>query len=313
VDLHMNWTHIPVLLEEAVAMLNPRPKALFVDATLGGGGHAKRLCDFLDGTNTVLGIDQDPVALDIAAKTLSGCKAGIKLIRGNFAEIGQILAKAGYGAVDGGILLDLGVSDFQLKAPERGFSFQQDAPLDMRMDPEQRLSAYDLVNTVSPEELAGILYRYGDEKLSRPIAAAVINARPVETTAQLARIVSRVYRQKGIRQKIHPATRVFQALRIAVNDELACLDRFLAQLPDILAPGARVAIITFHSLEDRRVKQVFRKESAHCICPPKQPVCTCNHRPTLRVLGKPLTSSADEIRQNPQARSAKLRVAERLG
>ncbi len=309
----MTIQHTSVLLEEAVQALAPTPGRAYVDGTLGGGGHSRRLCDFLDASNDLIGIDQDPVALERARQTLEGCCAKLTLLQGNFGNLHSLLIAAGYPRIDGGILLDLGVSDFQIRTPERGFSFREAAPLDMRMSPDTATTAADLVNTLSSRELADIFYRYADEKLSRPIAAAIVQARPLHDTVALAAIAENIYRQKGVKARnIHPATRIFQALRIAVNHELDMLDACLEQLPKVLLPGARAAIITFHSLEDRKVKQYFREKSAECLCPPQQPVCTCSHQQSFKIVGKPVVSSQEELERNPQARSAKLRIYERI-
>ncbi len=312
-DATQTIQHTSVLLAEAVAALNPQPGRLYIDATLGGGGHSALLCQHLDASNTLIGLDQDPVALEVADKRLAGCMPTLKLVQGNFGDLTQVLWNLGLLHVDGGILLDLGYSAYQMMNPERGFSFMHPAPLDMRMDPANPVTAEALVNTLSPSELADIFYQYADERFSRQIASAIVKARPVTTTDQLARIAEGIYRAKGAKaQNIHPATRVFQALRMAVNQETAMLEALLEQLPKVLTPGARVAIITFHSIEDRLVKQYFRLASAACLCPPHQPVCTCKHQAAFKVIGKPITASAEELERNPQARSAKLRVAERV-
>lgn len=305
--------HTSVLLEEAVEALNPRPGKTYVDGTLGGGGHARRLCERLESSNLLIGVDQDPVALAKAEQHLADCPTPKRLIRGNFGNLYTLLLEHGYASVDGGVLLDLGMSDFQIKVPERGFSFQHAAPLDMRMDPAQPTTAADLVNTLPASALANLFFQNADEKLSRQLAAAIIAERPIRDTRHLAHIAEAVYRKKGVKaQNIHPATRIFQALRMAVNEEMPMLAQFLEQLPKILKPGARAALITFHSGEDRLVKTYFRTASAACLCPPRQPICTCAHVPTFKVIGKPITASPEELTRNPQARSAKLRVAERL-
>ncbi len=305
--------HTTVLLEEAVEALLPRPNLAYVDATLGGGGHARRLCEHLDRSNALVGIDQDPVALEKARASLAGCGTDVILKQGNFRNLHSLLIEAGFPKIDGGILMDLGVSDFQLGEAARGFSFSQEAPLDMRMSPEMHQTAAELVNTMDPKSLANLFYKYADEKLSRQIASAIANARPITTTRQLAQIAEGIYRQKGVKaQNIHPATRIFQALRIAVNQEMEALESVLEQLPSILLPGARVAIITFHSLEDRMVKQYFREASAVCLCPPRQPLCTCQHQPTFSLVGKPIFPSDAELQASPKSRSAKLRIAERI-
>ncbi len=305
--------HTSVLREEAVQALNPTYGKTYIDGTLGGGGHAKHLCNLLDATSTLIGIDQDPVALAQAQEKLANCPPTLKLVQGNFGNLLTLLLQVGLPKIDGGILLDLGVSDFQIKHPERGFSFLHAAPLDMRMDPNGPQTAADLVNTLPAKDLANLFYQYADEKLSRSIASAIVNARPIENTLALAKIAENIYRQKGIKaQKIHPATRIFQALRIAVNQELQMLESCLNQLPNILLPGAHVAIITFHSIEDRMVKQFFRVACAPCICPPQQPICTCQHQATFKAMGKPIVPTDQEVQDNPQSRSAKLRVYERI-
>lgn len=305
--------HTSVLLEEAIQALNPRPGKIYLDGTLGGGGHARRLCEELDESACLIGIDQDPVALEEARRTLTTCHASLRLVQGNFGQIRRILVDLGIFRIDGGLLLDLGVSDFQIRAPERGFSFRYKAPLDMRMNPDLSVTAQDLVNNLPASELAALFWKNADEKLSRQIAGAIVKARPIQDTLQLASIAEAIYRRYGVKARnIHPATRIFQALRIAVNREIEMLEQFLDQLPDILAPGTRVALITFHSIEDRLVKRYFRLASTGCICPPRQPTCTCNHAATLKLIGKPIQPQESEILRNPQARSARLRVAEWL-
>ncbi len=305
--------HTSVLLTEAVSALNPRPGKCYVDATLGGGGHALQLCSFLDASNHLIGIDQDPVALAHAQARLAACATRMDFLQGNFGRLGSVFRDLDLECIDGGILLDLGVSDFQLGDAARGFSFRHAGPLDMRMDPSQTQTAADLINTLSARDLANLFFRHADEKLSRPIADAIVAARPFETTEALATLVDSIYRQKGVKaHNIHAATRVFQALRMVVNQELPMLSQFLNDLPNLLSPGARVVIITFHSLEDRLVKKAFRLAAAECLCPPKQPICTCTHTPMLRIIGKSVFPSEAEVKQNPHARSAKLRVAERI-
>lgn len=305
--------HQPVMLQEAISALNPQSEKIYLDGTLGGAGHAVTLSTQLDETNILIGLDQDPVALEKASSRLANTPSQIILLKGNFGDLQAHLKTAGVQLITGGILLDLGVSDFQIKVPERGFSFMHEAPLDMRMNPDQALTAATIVNTWPVKEMADCFYQFSDERLSRPIARAIEAARPIETTTQLAELLRSIYRQKGVKaHNIHPATRVFQALRIAVNGEFKVLTQFLEQLPDALSPGARIAIITFHSGEERLVKHWFREACADCMCPPRQPLCTCSHQQTFKAIGKPKKPSTHEIEQNPQARSARLWVFERL-
>lgn len=309
----MNSQHVPVLLDEAVHALNLSHGKIYVDGTVGGGGHTKKICEYLDASNLMIGIDQDPIALKEAEKNLTKCKSPLRLIHGNFGNISQILSEVGIFKVDGGILLDLGVSAFQLQDKERGFSFRQKSALDMRMNPKLEITAEILVNKLPEQELANLLYRNADEKLSRPLAAAIVKSRPIKNTMALALIAENVYRKKGIKHhNIHPATRMFQALRIEVNREIEMLEHFLEQLPVILLPEARIAIITFHSIEDRTVKQYFKKASAGCICSSRQPICTCSQVPVFKTIGKLIKPTDFEIEKNPQARSSHLRVYERL-
>ena len=303
--------HIPVLEEEVVHALVPRPGKLMLDGTLGGGGHTRRLLEH--GTD-VLALDQDPEALAWAAQRLAGDADHLVTLRANFASFPGILEEVGLGAVLDGILLDLGVSSHQLDAPERGFSFMRDGPLDMRMDPAGPVCAADLVNTWPEEELARIFYEYGDEKASRRVAKTIIRRRaerPFETTSDLAALVATVIPKRG---PASPATRVFQALRIAVNDEMGALESTLDAAHHWLKPGGRLAVITFHSLEDRMVKQFFRRHSDVEIDRPEWPAPRpnpdCHYRLITR---KGITASPAEISRNPRSRSAKLRVVERLG
>lgn len=274
------------------------------------GGHAWGILQASHPDGLLLGIDLDAAALQIAEQTLKSFQGRYWLVQGSYRDLLQYLAQLGWSSVDG-VLLDLGVSSLQLDTPERGFSFRSGAPLDMRFDRRNPRTAADLVNNLSQEELANILYRYGEERFARQIARAIVASRPIQTTTQLADVVVQVVgRQSG---GIHPATRTFQALRIAVNDELGALEDFLPQATAALKPYGRLAIISFHSLEDRLVKTYFQNEARHCICPPKQPICTCGHRARLKVLTpKPVRPTAQEILQNPRARSARLRVAQKL-
>jgi len=281
-----------------------------MDGTVGAGGHAAGLLEASTPDGLLLGLDRDPQALSIAAQRLSPFGERVTLRQTSFARLAHAAAEAGWETVDG-LLLDLGLSSMQLDSAGRGFSFRLDGPLDMRFDPAQALSAADLVNDLPVRDLAEILRRFGEEPRAWQVAQAVVAARQLHSTTQLAEIVARA--SGRTRSGIHPATRTFQALRIAVNDELAALHDGLEQALRLLAPGGRLAVITFHSLEDRQVKEFIRRESRDCVCPPEQPLCTCGHHATLRMLTrKPLRPDEAEIRRNPRARSARLRVAERL-
>ena len=302
--------HVPVLLREAVDALRVRPGARYLDGTLGLGGHAEAILDAGAPDAELLGIDADPDALALARERLARFGARVRLVQGNFREMDRITAAEGFTPV-AGVLLDLGVSSLQFGPQGRGFAFQWDRPLDMRMDPGQPESAQDIVNNYGEEELADLIYRYGEERRSRAIARAIARARPVTTTAQLARTVEQAVGGAGSR--IHPATRTFQALRIAVNRELDSLVAALRVAHDLLAaPGGRLAVISYHSLEDRIVKEFFRRESRDCVCPPGLPACVCGHRATLRLVTRgAVQPSRDELAANPRARSARLRAAER--
>lgn len=305
--------HRSVLLAETIAALCPSPGKVYVDCTLGGGGHSLALAARLDQSNTLIGLDQDPIALSQAAERFVGLQPAFQGVTGNFGELPALLFQAGWLKINGGLMADLGMSAFQLKDPARGFSFQYDGPLDMRMSPQAAHSAADILNTWDERELANMLYRGGDEKLSRPLAKAIVAGRPWERTKPLAQLCEQIYHRFKIKSYgTHPATRTFQALRIAVNQELEALEKLLDALPAVLEPGARVALISFHSIEDRIIKHYFRQNTAVCLCPPRQPVCTCTHTPAFKLIGKPITASESEIADNPESRSATLRVAERL-
>ena len=306
--------------------LQPKQGGRYVDGTLGAGGHARGILEASSPTGLLLGLDVDPLALQLAAENLASFTERTVLLQASYITLNQQLVALGWDWVDG-ILLDLGLSSMQLDTPERGFSFQTDAPLDMRFDPTSPTSAVDLVNQLPEAELADLIYRFGEEPGARKVARAIVNNRPVETTHQLAEIilatlgrtgshpVNRSSRKPGEQHKknIHPATRTFQALRIAVNQELVAIETVLPQAVTSLAPGGRLAVISFHSLEDRIVKQYFRRESQDCICPPRQPVCTCGHKAVLEeVTRKPIQPQPVEINQNPRSRSARLRVAQKI-
>ena len=300
--------HIPVLLEEVVSQLQVRPGGCYVDATVGQGGHARVILERSAPTGRLLGLDRDPDAVASARRALEGFGERARIMHNTFADLGSTASSAGFAQVDG-ILFDLGYSSAQLETSGRGFSFQRDEPLDMRFD-GQGTTAADLLNELSERELADLIYRYGEEPESRHIAKLIVANRPLRTTFELASLIEGAARGRG---KIHPATRTFQALRIAVNDELSALETALPQATGLLKPGGRMAVISFHSLEDRLVKTYFRRESTGCHCPPRLPVCHCGHVAALRLVhDKAITPSAAEVRGNSRARSAKLRVAERL-
>jgi 16S rRNA (cytosine1402-N4)-methyltransferase len=303
------------MLDEVITALAPRAGGRYLDGTFGGGGHSAAILKASAPDGVVVAIDADPAAITRARELQSQSDIGERLqpVNTNFVEMTQVARELGFDAFDG-VLLDLGLSSYQLDDPERGFAFRFDGPLDMRFDPTRGTPASELVNTLPPDELANLIWRNGDEQKSRRIVAAIERERriePIETTGRLAAIVERaVGGRRG--SDTHPATRTFQALRIAVNDELAILDRALAGAVDLLRPGGRLAVIAFHSLEDRIVKQFMKLERSTCICPPEQPICTCAHQPRLRTLGKAMRAGSDELQRNPRARSAVLRVAERL-
>jgi 16S rRNA (cytosine1402-N4)-methyltransferase len=305
---------VTVLPSATLFALAPHAGGRYVDGTLGGAGHSALLLDASAPDGRVLGIDADAAALERARERLAPAIAAGRLLlrQGNFAQLDELARDADFAPVDG-ILLDLGLSSDQLADAARGFSFAADAPLDMRFDTSQGQPAADLVNTLDETELADLLWRYGEERRSRAIARRIVARRqraPIERTGELARLIASV--MPGRPGGIHPATRSFQALRIAVNDELGNLEAALPRAVELLRPGGRIAVISFHSLEDRIVKRYFNEEARGCVCPPELPVCVCGRSPHLRVVTRhPITASAEELARNPRARSAKLRVAER--
>lgn len=303
------FVHIPVLLNEAIEALRVQPGGRYIDCTVGEGGHAVAILEKSSPGGQLLGIDADPRAIDMARKRLLPYGKSALLVNDDFKNLEGICSSLDFHPVHG-ILFDLGLSSFQLSNRGRGFSFQLDAPLDMRFSPSQKLTAATIVNTFPERELATIIERYGEEHRSRQIARSILASRPLSTTLELAAVVERAV---GIRGRIHPATRTFQALRIAVNQELDRLKEALKQAVNLLGIGGRLVIISFHSLEDRLVKEYLREESQDCLCPPKTPVCVCGHTATLRLITrKVITPSLDEIQANPRSRSAKMRVAERI-
>jgi len=304
------YPHRPVLYHQVLEALAPVSGSDYLDGTLGAGGHAEGILQASAPRGRLLGLDLDPEALAIARQRLFTFGDRAILQQASYRSALQVMNAIGWRHVQG-ILLDLGVSSMQIDRPGRGFSFSQEGPLDMRFDQGQGPSAADLVNTLSQEALVKILREYGEERFAKRIASAIIANRPIHTTADLAALVKAAvpHYEPGI----HPATRTFQALRIATNQELESLAQALPELLKCLAPGGRIAVISFHSLEDRIVKQFFRTESKDCICPPEQPVCTCNHKAAIKVLTKkPVRPEPDEIQENPRARSARLRVAEKI-
>ncbi|MFQ5924562.1 MAG: 16S rRNA (cytosine(1402)-N(4))-methyltransferase RsmH [Dehalococcoidia bacterium] len=303
------FVHIPVLLDEVIEALGVQPGGRYIDCTVGEGGHAAAILEKSSPGGQLLGIDVDPQAIDMARQRLLPYGKSALLVNDDFKNLEGICSSLGFHPVHG-ILFDLGLSSFQLGNRGRGFSFQLDAPLDMRFSPNRELSAATIVNTFPEQELAIIIERYGEEHRSRQIARSIVASRPLSSTLELAAVVERAV---GIRGRIHPATRTFQALRIAVNQELDRLKEALKQAGDLLGFGGRLVVISFHSLEDRLVKEYLREESQDCLCPPKTPVCVCGHTATLRLITKKaITPSLDEIQANPRSRSAKMRAAERI-
>jgi 16S rRNA (cytosine1402-N4)-methyltransferase len=302
--------HRPVLYQEIIHALRPQQGGFYVDATLGAGGHALGILQASQPDGCLLGLDVDPDALAIARQSLASFGSRASLVRASYTTLAAQLQALGWRHVDG-IVLDLGLSSMQLDNSERGFSFTNDAPLDMRFDPDNPEDAAYLVNNLPEAELAEVISRYGEEHRARRVAHAIVQSRPIATTQRLAQTVASV--TSGGRPGMHPATRTFQAIRIAVNRELDALEIVLPQAISSLAPGGRLAVISFHSLEDRIVKQFFRKESKDCLCPPKQPICTCGHRAILvEITHTPIRPGEAEVRNNPRSRSARLRIAERL-
>ncbi len=311
----MEFNHEPVMLREVLAYLSPKEGGVYCDGTLGGGGHSLAILQAAGGKASLYGIDRDENAIRAAGERLKDFP-GFRSIRGNFHDAKALLEEAGAPPMDG-VLLDLGVSSPQLDNAERGFSYHEDAPLDMRMDQSRGQTAADLINTASEQELAEIIRDYGEEKWAARIARIICEHReekPLETTFDLVKAVDAAI-PKAVRRKEdgHPARRTFQAIRIAVNDELRPLDQAIRDLVDCLKPGGRMCVITFHSLEDRIVKQCFRSLEHPCVCPPKAPICTCGRKPVVRLaVGGAVKPGQDETERNPRARSAKLRVCEKL-
>ena len=309
----MEFTHKSVLLDECIEALNIRPDGVYVDGTLGRAGHSREIVQKLT-TGRLICIDRDMAAIDAAKERLAPWMERVTLVHGNFADLGEVLREKEISGVDG-MLFDLGVSSPQLDDASRGFSYMQDAPLDMRMDKTAALTAYEVVNAWSYEELRRILFEYGEERYAPAIAKAIVRARetrPVETTLELVDLIKSAMPPAALREKQHPAKRSFQAIRIAVNGELDALPPMLKSATEALNPGGRLAVITFHSLEDRIVKRAMQDMARGCTCPPEFPVCICGKKPKLKLLTrKPIVSGEAELEENPRARSAKLRVAEK--
>lgn len=311
----MEFQHKSVLLQECIDALNIRPDGIYLDGTLGGAGHSSQIARRLTEGGRLIGVDRDRTALAAAKERLAPYADRVTLVHSSFAEIDAILDSLGIPAVDG-MLFDLGVSSPQLDDASRGFSYMADAPLDMRMDKDDALTAGEVVNTWPQSELRRILYDYGEERYAPQIAAAICRARekaPIETTLELVEIIRSAMPAQALREKQHPAKRSFQAIRIAVNDELGAVSRMMQAAVGRLNPGGRLAVITFHSLEDRIVKSEMQQAARGCTCPPEFPVCVCGKKPLVKlVTRKPIVSGPAELEENPRARSAKLRVAEKL-
>ena len=308
----MDFKHKSIMIGEVLRALDVKPDGIYLDCTLGGGGHARAIGKKLSAKGQLIGIDQDEDAITAATENLSGLNCGVKILRGNFSELDKFLDDSGVEKIDGAIF-DLGVSSYQIDTPERGFSYMKNSPLDMRMDRRQSLTAYDVINRYDEERLIKIFREYGEERFSRRIAAAICTARKdslIETTSALVKIIEDA--APRTKNGGHPAKRVFQAIRIEVNDELEILSDAVKKAVSRLKIGGRIAIITFHSLEDRIVKETFKTLAQDCICPKNFPVCVCNHKAEIKILGKAKTPTSDEIEFNSRAKSAKLRVAEKI-
>ena len=311
----MEFSHVSVLAEECIQALNLRPDGVYVDGTTGGGGHSLRIAQQLGPAGRLICIDRDEEALAAASRRLEAYRDRVTFVKSNFAQIAQVIEGQGLAGVDG-ILFDLGVSSYQLDNGDRGFSYMHDAPLDMRMDRSQPFSAWDVVNTYTQEQLRQILWEYGEERYSGRVAATIVQQReesPIETTGQLAQVIREAMPAAARREKQHPAKRSFQAIRIEVNGELRAVEQAMEGSVDKLLPGGRLAVISFHSLEDRIVKKIFAQQAKGCTCPPEFPVCVCGKKPRLKLISRGvITAGQKELDENPRARSAKLRVAERI-
>lgn len=310
-----DFHHISILLDECLNALEIKPDGIYMDATLGGAGHSLRIAEKLDNGGRLICIDRDDAALNNAEKRLKNVRERVTLVKSDFRNLDNVISDLGLSGVDG-ILFDLGVSSPQLDEAQRGFSYMQDAPLDMRMDRQQKLTAYDIVNNFEQSELRRILIEYGEERYASNIAAAIIRTREqksIETTYELVDVIKSAMPAKALREKQHPAKRSFQAIRIAVNDELGAVREAMQKAIDALNPNGRLAVITFHSLEDRIVKETMKKAADGCTCPRDFPVCVCGNKPKVKLISrKPILPTQGEIDENARARSAKLRVCQKL-
>ena len=308
----MDFKHISVMAEEVLKVLEVKQDGVYLDCTLGGGGHSRRIGSLLSRKGFLIGIDRDDDALNAAKKNLSDLSCRVELVHGNFSELEKILSDLGVEKIDGAVF-DLGVSSHQIDTAERGFSYMHDSKLDMRMDRRQNLTAFEVVNSYAEEKLAKIFHDYGEERFSKKIANVICESRknfPIETTGELVKLIEKnVPRTKN---GGHPAKRIFQAIRIEVNNELEILNSSVTAAVKKLNLGGRIAVITFHSLEDRLIKNTFKNLAQGCICPKNFPVCVCGHKPEIKILGKAITATAEEIYNNPRSKSAKLRAAEKI-
>ncbi|MBC9783245.1 16S rRNA (cytosine(1402)-N(4))-methyltransferase RsmH [Heliobacterium chlorum] len=312
----MEFHHIPVLLEEVLEGLQPRPDGLYLDGTVGGGGHSAAILEKTAGQGRLIGLDQDPRALAAARKKLEKFADRVTLVRSNFRRLGSVVEELGQAGKVDGILLDIGVSSHQLDEAERGFTYRAEAPLDMRMNPDGAVTAAQILNEYPEGEISRILWEYGEERWSKRIAQFIVNRRaeqPLVSTVDLVDVIRAAIPAAARQEGGHPAKRTFQALRIAVNDELGALQEALPAALDALAPGGRLAVISFHSLEDRIVKNFFSEQAKSCTCPPDMPICGCGKKARLKIITrKPVTGSEEEIKTNPRSQSAKLRVAQKI-
>ena len=310
----MEFHHISVLMEETINALVTNPDGTYVDCTLGGCGHALRVIEKLNSKARFIGIDQDPTAVEVAKGRLSKATCKVDIVNSNFSKLEEVLNNLNIDKIDG-ILFDLGVSSHQLDKAERGFSYMQDAKLDMRMNPNDSLSGYDVVNSYSEEELSDLIFRYGEERWAKRIAKFIVAERMVkhiETTGELVEVIKKAIPAAARKEGGHPAKRTFQAIRIEVNNELNILEKTFNIAVERLAKKGRLCVITFHSLEDRITKQTMQNLAKGCICPPRIPICVCNIKPKVKIIGKPLVASVKELSENSRAKSAKLRVAEKF-
>ena len=311
----MDFSHKPVLYQECIENLNIKPDGIYVDGTLGGAGHARGIAERLSSKGILIGIDRDIEAINASRENLKDAQCDIRIVKGNFADIKEILLEQGIDKIDGA-LLDIGVSSHQLDDPQRGFSYMSDAPLDMRMDRESTGGAYDIVNRYDQKELTKIIRDYGEERFASRIASRIVQSRkdkPIETTGELVDIIKNAIPAAARREGPHPAKRTFQAIRIEVNGELELLGGAIEDFCDSLNPGGRLAVISFHSLEDRIVKDIFKRRENPCTCPASFPVCVCGLKPDIKIINnKPITVSEEELDDNPRGRSAKLRICEKI-